>query len=51
MTSANISGHKPLDFDEAKSTFQEITKFYDFGRGTGKPSQLINVKTGEVIKR
>lgn len=51
MTSANISGQKPLTFEEAKETFQEITQYYDFGKGSGRPSQLINVKTGEVIKR
>lgn len=51
MTSANISGQKPLTFEEAKETFQEIKQFFDFGKGSGRPSQLINVNTGEVIKR
>lgn len=51
MTSANYSGQKPLEFQEAKKAFQEITKYYDFGTGSKKPSKIIDVQTGEVIRK
>ena len=51
MTSANYSGKKPMDFKAAKEAFQEITKHYDFGKGSNKPSKIINVQTGEVLRK
>lgn len=50
MTSANISGEKQLTFEEAKEQFPEVTKHYDFGVGTGKPSTIIRVEDNEVLR-
>ncbi len=51
MTSANYSGQKQLSFQEAKTAFQEVTKYYDFGQGSNKPSKIIDVESGEVIRK
>ncbi|MCK5946029.1 MAG: Sua5/YciO/YrdC/YwlC family protein [Mycoplasmataceae bacterium] len=50
MTSANVSDEKPLGLWEAKEVFYEVKKFYDFGKGTGKPSAIIRVSDGEVLR-
>ena len=50
MTSANISGQLPLSFDEAKEEFYEINKFYKFPKGSGRPSTIIRVSDGEVLR-
>ncbi len=43
VTSANISGQNPLNFKEARQLFWPITKFYDFGRGSGRPSKIYDI--------
>lgn len=50
MTSANISGEPVLSLEEAKKTFSELTEFHDFGPGSGKPSKIIKVSTGEILR-
>lgn len=50
MTSANISGEPALPLEEAKGAFYEIKTFYNFGAGSGKPSQIIDVKTGNILR-
>jgi len=50
MTSANEQGEAPLKLSQAKETFYEIRKFYDFGKGSGTPSMIIRVKDGEVLR-
>lgn len=51
MTSANISGDKPYTLEQAREIFRgKITKFYDFGLGSNKPSTVIDVKTGKVYR-
>lgn len=51
MTSANISGEKVKPFSEAKEIFYEVSSYYDFGPGTGKASKIIDVATGEVLRK
>ncbi|MDW2860937.1 Sua5/YciO/YrdC/YwlC family protein [Mesomycoplasma ovipneumoniae] len=43
VTSANISGQKPLNFNGARQLFWQITKFYDFGHGSGQPSKIYDI--------
>ena len=50
MTSANEQGEAPLTLEEAKDTFYEIRKYYDFGKGSGTSSMIIRVKDGEVLR-
>lgn len=50
MTSANISGENSLSFEDAKNNFKEITKHYNFGKGSGKPSKIIDVNTGKRLR-
>lgn len=49
-TSANLSGEPVLSFAEAKKHFQEITEYYYFGEGNGKPSTIIKAEDREVIR-
>lgn len=49
-TSANLSGEPVLSFAEAKNHFQEINEYYYFGEGSGKPSTIIKIEDGEVIR-
>lgn len=51
MTSANYSGQKQLTFEDAKEIFHEIRRYFDFGTGSGKPSKIIDVRTGEVLRK
>ncbi|ATO31107.1 SUA5-like translation suppressor [Mycoplasmopsis bovirhinis] len=51
MSSANISGQKVINIDQASRVFPEISKIYNFGKPSGKPSTLINLDTNEIIKR
>ena len=50
MTSANISGSPQLSLEEAKKAFPEIKEVYDFGVGSGKPSTIIRVEDGKVLR-
>ncbi len=50
MTSANISGGKPLSLEEARKTFGEISEYHDFGCGSGEASTIIRVKDGKVLR-
>lgn len=50
MTSANLSGKKALKLKQARKVFNEITTYYDFGKGSGKPSKIIDLKTGEELR-
>lgn len=51
MTSANISGQKPYSLAKAKEVFAgKIKTFYDFGKGSNRPSKIIDVKTGKVYR-
>lgn len=50
MTSANISGEKPLSLEEAKNTFNQVKRTYDFGPGSGQASKIIRVEDGEVLR-
>ena len=50
MTSANASGERELTFEEAKKFFkEEIKKHYDFGKGNGKASMIIDLD-GKVYR-
>lgn len=52
LSSANISGQSECkNIDEAKQVFKEINKFFDFGLGSGKPSKIINIDNGDVIRK
>ena len=50
MTSANISGKKQLSFKQAKEKFSQIKEVYNFGKGDGKPSKIIRVSDGKVLR-
>ncbi|WP_027120955.1 L-threonylcarbamoyladenylate synthase [Mycoplasma leonicaptivi] len=51
LTSANISGQNPLNFEEAKKVFYNVGNILDFGTGSGKPSTIINLDTNQIIER
>ncbi|WP_036452255.1 L-threonylcarbamoyladenylate synthase [Mycoplasma buteonis] len=51
MTSCNLSGEKPLSLQEAKKVFPMVDHFYDFGPTSGKPSNIYNLDTGQIIER
>ena len=50
MTSANISGQKENTLEEAKITFPDVKKYYEFGLGTGVASSIIDVNTKKVLR-
>ena len=50
MTSANPSGGKALNFEEAIDYFKEVKKHYNFGKGSGQASTIIRVKDGKVLR-
>ena len=50
MTSANLSGQKPLSLEEAIQTFQEVKQHYDFGNASGKVSKIIDFETRKVLR-
>ncbi|UWD34330.1 Sua5/YciO/YrdC/YwlC family protein [Mesomycoplasma molare] len=50
VTSANISGEKSLDLEEAKKKFFMIKKVYNFGVGSNIPSKIIRVETLEELR-
>lgn len=51
MTSANLSGTKPLKFNEAISKFNEVKKHYNFGPGRDIPSTIIRVSDGKILRK
>lgn len=51
MTSANISGRKPLDFEEAIKKFPKIKRHYNFGIGRGISSTIIRASDGTVLRK
>lgn len=51
MTSANLSGRKPLEFDEAIKKFTKIKKHYNFGYGRGVSSMIIRVIDGKILRK
>ena len=50
MTSANISNKRQLSFEEAKEKFKQIKEIYDFGEGDNKPSKIIRISDGKVLR-
>ncbi|MGZ9796860.1 L-threonylcarbamoyladenylate synthase [Mycoplasma sp. 4013] len=51
VSSANISGYKPINIKDAQKVFPMIKNVYDFGVGSGKPSTIINLDTKQIIER
>ncbi|WP_406616183.1 L-threonylcarbamoyladenylate synthase [Mycoplasmopsis hyopharyngis] len=51
VTSANLSGQKPIELSQANDIFPKIKQVYDFGKGSNVPSTIINLDTNETIKR
>ncbi|AKF41362.1 hypothetical protein MCANUFG4_03065 [Mycoplasmopsis canis UFG4] len=51
MSSANLSGQPVIKIEDSKSVFPFITKVYNFGMPSGKPSKIINLDTNEIIER
>ena len=51
MTSANLSGKKTLNFEEAIKQFPKIKKHYNFGEGQGSASMIIRVKDGKILRK
>ncbi|WP_025755504.1 Sua5/YciO/YrdC/YwlC family protein [Mycoplasmopsis cricetuli] len=51
VTSANISGQKPININQASIIFPLIKNVYDFGIPSGIPSSLINLDTNEITIR
>lgn len=51
VTSANVSGEKPLNFEAAKEYFEQIEHHYDFCQTpTQKASTIIDVDNGRKIR-
>ncbi|MGY6172598.1 L-threonylcarbamoyladenylate synthase [Candidatus Mycoplasma pogonae] len=51
VTSANISSQQPLSLESAQKIFSVIDNVYDFGKGSNKPSTIVNLDTDEIIER
>ncbi|UUM19567.1 MULTISPECIES: Sua5/YciO/YrdC/YwlC family protein [unclassified Mycoplasma] len=52
VTSANLSGSKPISIDQAHNIFPQVKNVHNFGESSGKPSTLINLdKNFQIIKR
>ncbi|EFF41235.1 Sua5/YciO/YrdC/YwlC family protein [Mycoplasmopsis alligatoris] len=51
LTSANLSGNDPLNLEQAKNVFKEITNVYDFCKPSNKPSDIYNVDTNQWLYR
>ncbi len=51
MTSANISGRKPLNFEEAIKKFPKIKKHYNFGVGRGVSSTILRVSDNKILRK
>ncbi|VEU59670.1 L-threonylcarbamoyladenylate synthase [Mesomycoplasma neurolyticum] len=50
VTSANISGEKTLDFENAINKFPMIKQRYNLCQGSGVASKIIRVENKEVIR-
>nr|WP_277345661.1 Sua5/YciO/YrdC/YwlC family protein [Mycoplasma phocoeninasale] len=52
MSSCNLS-NTPVcqSIKEAKKVFPKIKRFYNFGKMTQKPSQIISVETKEILRK
>ncbi|MHA0272728.1 L-threonylcarbamoyladenylate synthase [Mycoplasma sp. 48589B] len=51
MSSANISGQAVLTLEQVSKVFPQVANVYDFCQPNGKPSDIYNLDTGEVIIR
>ncbi|AKJ21018.1 L-threonylcarbamoyladenylate synthase [Mycoplasmopsis synoviae] len=51
VTSANISGEKPLSIEEAQVKFEKIRYIVDYCSPSGTPSKIYNLDTGEILVR
>ncbi|WLP85155.1 Sua5/YciO/YrdC/YwlC family protein [Mycoplasma seminis] len=51
MSSANISGQDVLTLQQVSEVFPQVKNIYDFCEPNGKPSDIYNLDTGEVIIR
>lgn len=50
MTSANISNSETIiDIEDAKNTFPKL-KAFNFGKGSNKPSIIIDTNTGKRLR-
>ncbi|MGV2392449.1 UNVERIFIED_CONTAM: hypothetical protein O8I53_05420 [Campylobacter lari] len=47
VTSANISGKKPIDIKDANLVFPQVKNIYNFGECSNKASQIYNADTNE----
>lgn len=50
VTSANISGKKPIKISEANKVFPTIKNIYNFGKPNNNPSKIYNLDTKEWIR-
>ena len=50
LSSANIAGEIPESFEIAKKQFSNIGGHFNFGEGNGKPSKIINVNNGKILR-
>ncbi|QBF34511.1 Sua5/YciO/YrdC/YwlC family protein [Mycoplasmopsis phocirhinis] len=50
VSSANISGNKPINIEQAREFFPQIKQVYNFGSTSGKASRIFNVDTNEWIR-
>ncbi|MBU4690694.1 Sua5/YciO/YrdC/YwlC family protein [Mycoplasma sp. ES3157-GEN-MYC] len=50
VTSANISGQEPIQINQAKIVFPQITNVFNFGQVSGKASRIYNVDSKEWIR-
>ncbi|WP_161565704.1 L-threonylcarbamoyladenylate synthase [Mycoplasma sp. ATU-Cv-508] len=50
MTSANLAGQPPLNFEQARAAFPSVRKHYYFGKGSGRPSTVIRLSDKKVLR-
>ncbi|WP_041362898.1 Sua5/YciO/YrdC/YwlC family protein [[Mycoplasma] mobile] len=50
LTSANKSGEDPIEINNAQKIFPEVTKIYNFCKGNGKSSIIIDIETKKRLR-
>lgn len=50
VTSANISTQEPIDIKDANKVFPEVKNVYDFGKGKGIASHIIDAQSNEWLR-
>ncbi|UUD34958.1 Sua5/YciO/YrdC/YwlC family protein [Mycoplasmopsis caviae] len=50
VTSANISGHEPIDINQASKVFPQVKNIYNFGQGSKQASRIIDAQSNQWLR-